>query len=87
MMPWPGAQQRPTVEISLPVTADQPTPPAYPTRMSADERFDRLEAELRRLGALIRELTEKQQQMEVRRPRQRWYQRLTTVETWTDNQA
>jgi phage shock protein A len=47
--------------------------------MSTDERFDRLETELQRLGAEIRQLKQQQQQMEVRRPR-RWYQRV--VETW-----
>jgi hypothetical protein len=81
---WPHQQATTTVEFSLPVTADQPTAPAYHDRaMGANERISNLEAEVRRLGAEVRELKQ-QQQMEVRRPRRHWYQRLTTIETWGD---
>jgi hypothetical protein len=87
-MPWPGPQQ-PTIEIRMPVAGDhparQPAPLVYASRDVTDDRIRLIEAEVDRLTAIVEQL--QQQQLEARRPRRHWYQRLTTVETWTDDRT
>jgi hypothetical protein len=88
--------QQPTIEIHLPLAADQPaqqpTPSHSPHTMGWSERFRRLENHVQNLEVQVQELKQQvtalqQQQQPVRRERRRWYQRLT-VETWgDDNQA
>jgi hypothetical protein len=66
---------------------EQP-PPQPVVRYQASpsiERIERLEAEVQHLTATVEELKQIQQQPPVRRERRRWYQRLTTVETWGDD--
>jgi predicted metalloprotease with PDZ domain len=90
MMSWPGSQ-RPTVEITLPLTADQPAQqPAYSSSMGWSERIRRIEAEVNRLTAEVDALTQtveaqQQQQTPARQPRRPWYRRITVLEQWGDD--
>jgi hypothetical protein len=88
---WPGwpHQQPATIEIQLPLTADQPA--QQPTHSYSAS--SRLEAEVRRLAAEVDALEQtvaamQQQQQPARQPRRRWWYRRETVEVWgDDNQA
>lgn len=85
-MPWPGWPQQPaTIEIQLPLTADQPAQQpthSYPASSRLEAEVNRLTAEVDALTQTVAALQQQQQQTPVRR---RWYQRLTTVvETWDD---
>jgi hypothetical protein len=85
-MAWPGwpPYQRPaTIEIAI--AAPQPAQ-QQPRTIGYREMLAPIEAEVRRLNAQIEELTQTVtalQQQPVRR--RRWYQRLTVLETWGDD--
>jgi hypothetical protein len=75
----------PIISVTFPIP-DPPPPRPVVYRETADAaRLRSLEAEVRELTAIVEELQRQQEQ--VRRPRRRWYRRMTVLETWGDNQT